>query len=53
MKKLKVVGLNFDHMHMGDLLRNCHEHPGVEIAGICDEDPERMRTVIANFQIPP
>jgi predicted dehydrogenase len=53
MKKLKVVGLNFDHMHMGDLLRKCHEHPGVEIAGICDEDPERMRTVIANFQIPP
>lgn len=36
MKKLKVVGLNFDHMHMGDLLRQCHEHPGVEIAGICE-----------------
>ncbi len=53
MKKLKVVGLNFDHMHMGDLLRQCHEHPGVEIAGICDEDPARMRSAIASFQIPP
>jgi predicted dehydrogenase len=53
MRKLKVVGLNFDHMHMGDLLRRCHEHPGVEIAGICDEDPRRMHAVIANFQIPP
>lgn len=52
MKKLKVVGLNFDHMHMGDLLRHCHEHPGVEIAGICDENPARMQAVIANFQIP-
>jgi predicted dehydrogenase len=53
MKKLKVVGLNFDHMHMGDLLRRCHEHPDVEIAGICDDDPARMRTAAANFQIPP
>jgi len=53
MKKLKVAGLNFDHMHMGDLLRKCQEHPGVEIAGICDEEPARMRAAIANFQIPP
>ncbi len=52
MKKLKVVGLNFDHMHMGDLLRNCHEHPGVEIAGICDEQPARMESAIARFQLP-
>ena len=53
MRKLKVVGLNFDHMHMGDLLRRCHEHPGVEIAGICDHEPARMQAAIANFQIPP
>ncbi|MGA2018213.1 MAG: Gfo/Idh/MocA family oxidoreductase [Opitutaceae bacterium] len=52
MKKLKVVGLNFDHMHMGDLLRKCREHPGVEIAGICDDDPARMQAAIANLQIP-
>jgi predicted dehydrogenase len=51
--KLRVVGLNFDHMHMGDLLRKCHEHPDVEIAGICDEQPARMQAVIANFAIPP
>jgi len=53
MKKLKVVGLSFEHMHMGDLLRRCHEHPQIEIAGICDDDPARMRTAIANFKIPP
>jgi glucose-fructose oxidoreductase len=52
MKKLRVVGLNFDHMHMGDLLRKCHDHPGVEIAGVCDDDPARMQAAIANFQIP-
>lgn len=52
MKKLKVVGLNFDHMHMGDLLRKCHEHPGVEIAGVCDDDPRRMEAAIRNFNLP-
>lgn len=53
MKKLKVVGLNFDHMHMGDLLRKCHEHPDVEIVGICDENPARMQAAIQNFSLPP
>ena len=52
MKRLKVVGLNFDHMHMGDLLRKCREHPGVEIAGICDDDPARMQAAMADLQIP-
>ena len=52
MRNLKVVGLNFDHMHMGDLLRKCHEHPGVEIAGICDADRTRMQGAITQFQIP-
>ncbi len=52
MSKLKVVGINFDHMHMGDLLRQAHTHPNVEIAGICDEQPERMAAAIKNFGIP-
>ncbi len=37
---------------MGDLLRQCHEHPDVEIAGICDRHMERMAPGIANFAIP-
>ena len=52
MKKLKVVGLNFDHMHMGDLLRMAFEHPQAEIVGVCDEDPARMGPAIRNFRIP-
>jgi predicted dehydrogenase len=52
MKRLKVAGLNFDHMHMGDLLRKCHENPQVEIVGICDEDPARMRQAVKDFGIP-
>jgi glucose-fructose oxidoreductase len=45
----KIVGINFDHMHMGDLLRMVHEHPCAEIAGVCDEQPERMSGAVANF----
>lgn len=45
----KIAGINFDHMHMGDLLRMVHEHPQAEIVGICDEQPERMTAAAANF----
>lgn len=50
--RFRVVGINFDHMHMGDLLRQVHDHPKAEIAGICDADPSRMTGAIANFAIP-
>ena len=52
MARLRVVGISFDHMHMGDLLRLVHDHPGAEIAGIFDPDPARMAGAIANFAIP-
>ncbi len=50
---MKIAGINFDHFHMGDLLRMAHEHPRAEIVGICDETPERMQTAASNFAIPP
>ena len=49
----RVAGINFDHMHMGDLLRQVHDHPGAEISGICDADRGRMAGAIAAFDIPP
>jgi predicted dehydrogenase len=52
MKTWKFVGVNFDHMHMGDLLRKVSDHPNAEIAGVCDADPARMQAAIANFNIP-
>lgn len=48
----KFVGINFDHMHMGDLLRKVHEHPNAEIVGICDENPARMQEVARSLGIP-
>jgi predicted dehydrogenase len=51
MKPWRIAGINFDHMHMGDLLRMAHEHPGAHIVGICDESPARMRSAISNFKL--
>ena len=51
-KTWKIAGINFDHFHMGDLLRQTFDHPSAEIVGICDEDPTRMQEVINNFSIP-
>ena len=50
--KRGVLGINFDHMHMGDLLRQVAEHPDAEIAGVFDPDRARMQSAIANFAIP-
>ncbi len=51
-KTWKVAGINFDHMHMGDLLCMVHEHPDAEIVGICDEEKSRMQASVDNFSIP-
>ncbi len=53
MKKWRIAGVNFDHMHMGDNLRMAFDHPNAEIVGVCDEQPERMSSAIRNFGIPP
>jgi len=50
--KFRVAGINFDHMHMGDLLRMTANHPDAEIVGICDDNPARMQMAIRNFSIP-
>lgn len=48
-KKWRVAGINFDHFHMGDLLRQTFEHPNAEIVGISDEQPERLVDAQKNF----
>ncbi len=49
---IRVAGINFAHMHMGDNLRMAFDHPDVEIAGVCDADPARMADAVRNFSIP-
>jgi glucose-fructose oxidoreductase len=52
MAKFRIVGISFDHMHMGDLLRLVHEHPDAQIAAIFDPDPTKMQGAVENFAIP-
>ena len=52
MARFRIVGVSFDHMHMGDLLRQVAEHDEAEIAGIFDPDPGRMRDAVETFSIP-
>ncbi len=50
---MRIAGISFDHMHMGDLLRMIHDHPDAEIAAIYDPDPARMAPAAATFALPP
>ena len=52
MKKWRVAGINFDHLHMGDLLREVFNHDFAEIVGVCDLDQNKMQSAISNFNIP-
>lgn len=50
---MKIVGIHFEHFHMGDLLRLVCEHPDAELVGICDEDdPSRMQWAIEHLEVP-
>ena len=51
MKKWKIAGINFDHMHMGDLLRMASQCANAEIVGISDEQPQRMQDAAKKFSI--
>ena len=52
MARFRVVGISFDHMHMGDLLRLVHDHPQAEIAGLFDPNRATMDRAVAQFAIP-
>ena len=45
MKTWKIAGVSFDHMHMGDLLRQVSVHTNAEIVGIADDNPGNAGSV--------
>ncbi len=51
-KTWRIAGINFDHFHMGDLLRYAAAHPRAEIVGISDEQPARMLEAQRKLGIP-
>jgi predicted dehydrogenase len=48
-KTWKVVGIDFDHMHMGDNLWMVHHHPNAEIVGIYDTRQDRLDKAASEF----
>ncbi|ADV61815.1 oxidoreductase domain protein [Isosphaera pallida ATCC 43644] len=49
---VRVVGINFDHMHMGDNLAMAARHPRVEVIGLWDHDPQRVEPVRRKLNLP-
>ena len=49
---VRIAGISFDHMHMGDLLRMVHENPDAEIAALYDPDRAKMQDAVEKFSIP-
>lgn len=49
---MRVVGISFEHMHMGDNLRMAAEHSECEIVGVCDSQLDRMAAAIRDLNIP-
>ncbi|HXJ55792.1 MAG TPA: Gfo/Idh/MocA family oxidoreductase [Verrucomicrobiae bacterium] len=52
LKRWKIAGINFDHFHMGDLLRMAAEHPQAEIVAISDEKAPRMEEALRKLGLP-
>lgn len=51
MKTWRLVGINFDHMHMGDLLRMVLSHPQAQLVGVSDQQPERVWPVLERLGV--
>jgi predicted dehydrogenase len=51
-KQWRFAGINFDHQHMGDLLRQVAEQSNAEIVGVADEKPEQMTGTVDRLKIP-
>jgi glucose-fructose oxidoreductase len=47
----RIAGINFDHFHMGDLLRFAHGHKRAQIVGISDEHPGRMEEAVRKLRL--
>ncbi|MDB4338667.1 Gfo/Idh/MocA family oxidoreductase [bacterium] len=50
-KNWRIAGVNFSHMHMGDLLRCVENHANAEIVAICDESQDAMREAIGALSL--
>ncbi len=48
---IRVVGIGFDHMHIGDQLKTAIDHPDAVLVGVLDSDPQRAALVLADLGV--
>lgn len=48
---IRVVGIAFDHMHIGDQLKTAIDHPDAELVGVLDVSRERPDAVLAELGV--
>ncbi len=48
----RIVGICFEHFHMGDNLEFAHRHPRAEVVGVCDHQRDRMQPTIERLALP-
>ncbi|MGF1634170.1 MAG: Gfo/Idh/MocA family protein [Phycisphaerae bacterium] len=46
MSATRIVGVSFDHMHIGDLLRLAKDHPDAQIVGVWHHEPNEPHAVL-------
>ncbi|MEM7624145.1 MAG: Gfo/Idh/MocA family oxidoreductase [Planctomycetota bacterium] len=49
---LRLVGINFDHQHMGDLLRNALDHADIEVVGVWHTNRDRPEETMDVLGLP-
>lgn len=52
MAKHRIVGIGFDHMHMGDLLRMACEHPAADVVGVWHSEIKKPLDVLERLGLP-
>lgn len=51
--KHRIVAINFDHQHMGELMRSVVDHPDAEVVGAWHHDPAIVRPVLDRLELSP
>ncbi len=50
-KRWRIAGIEFSHMHMGDLLHSVADHPDAEIVGVCHPHRDKMDEAVQSLNI--
>src|SRR6218665_2107886 len=50
-RSFRLIGVGFDHMHIGDQLTVATMHPQIDLLGVWDRDETRARAVLNDLSL--